>query len=175
MYPLSTRDCQSLLGSLGPRARILCRPALEHITTVEAKAPIGVLHRLEAMRNGNDGAISQLLAQDTLHLCRCAAVDGSRRLVEDDESAPAQDRAADAHQLPLSLAEVLATGVNGTVGRPSSYRNDTESNLTSSHGRGQSSGGSSSPGGSSGMRLSMLTRSSDTASSCNWANFSHSC
>ncbi|PMB63663.1 hypothetical protein BM221_010404 [Beauveria bassiana] len=70
------------------------------------------------MRNGNDGALGQLLPQHPLHRGGGGAIDARRGLVEDDEPGPAQHGAADADELPLALRQVLAAGVNGRVERP---------------------------------------------------------
>lgn len=73
---------------------------------------IRILDRFYAMRNRNDSRLLQLLPDNLLNFKRSLVVNGSSRLVENDNRASTKDSPCESDKLPLTLAKISSSSLN---------------------------------------------------------------
>ena len=90
------------------RKQFLVRAPLDDLALLQDDDLIGVLDGREPVRHDQHRADGPHLFKRPLDQDLSLGVDVRRRLVEDQDLRPVQDRAREREQLPLSLREVLA-------------------------------------------------------------------
>lgn len=73
---------------------------------------VRILDSFYAMRNRNDSRLLQLLPNNLLNLKRSLVVNGSSRLIENDNWASTKDSPCESDKLPLTLAKISSSSLN---------------------------------------------------------------
>jgi hypothetical protein len=87
-------------------------PLSRNSPLVQNHKVIRILDSFYAMRNGNDGRLLQLLPDNLLNLKRSLVVNGSSRLIENDNCASPKDSPRESDKLPLTLAKISSSSLN---------------------------------------------------------------
>ena len=108
----------SLLKKALLASHLLRRATPDQLPLAQHDAIRRIPHGLEPMRDRNDRTTRQLLAENLLDPHTRLEIDTRRRLVENHNGAPPQQRPREANELPLALGQVLAARVDDGVEGP---------------------------------------------------------